>query len=369
MDLRTCLCVTRDERWGRSYESYGEDPALVTALAGVSITGLQGNDPTDISGPNEVLATAKYWVGDGGTTYNPALAGSGYPIDQGITNVASEAELEQLFVDPYRPAIEAGVGTIMPSYSAVSIAGADPVRMHENTDLNTDLLKNELGFKGFLISDWEGIDKLSGDSYADKAVRAVNSGLDMAMAPYNYEAFITAVIGAAGPGIPQTRIDDAVRRILNEKFEAGLFDHPFAGRSHIDDFGSDDHRDIARQAAAESQVLLKNDGVLPLSSSATVTITGSNANNLGHQMGWLVDFLAGRIREHHNRNHHRAGHHRCRDQRWRPGGGRRRDRRGHQHRRGGRKAIRRGRWGCRNQWLQHATELVGSGCDRCRLPR
>src|SRR4029079_1907088 len=124
-----CLCVTRDERWGRSYESFGEDPALVTAMAGPAITGLQGDDPADISGADEVLATAKHWVGDGGTTYDPALAGTGYPIDQGITHVASLHELRRLYVAPYEPAIAAGVGSIMPSYSAVSVDGGAPVRM------------------------------------------------------------------------------------------------------------------------------------------------------------------------------------------------------------------------------------------------
>ena len=172
----------------------------MTAMAGAAIVGLQGADPSDLSGPDKVLATAKHWVGDGGTTYDPALAGSGYPIDQGITRVDSLDELRRLYVDPYVPAIEAGVGSIMPSYSAVSIAGADPVRMHENGALNTDLLKGELGFDGFLISDWEGIDKLPGGTYADKAARSVNAGLDMAMAPYNFGAFITAITGKVGVG-------------------------------------------------------------------------------------------------------------------------------------------------------------------------
>ena len=290
-----CLCVTRDERWGRSYESYGEDPALVTSLAGVAITGLQGTDPSDLSGPGKVLATAKHWVGDGGTRYEPALAGSGYPIDQGVTHIADQNDFNRLFVDPYVPAIQAGVGSIMPSYSAVQIGDGPVVRMHENTALNTDLLKDELGFDGFLISDWEGIDKLPGGSYAEKAIRSVNSGLDMAMAPYNYPAFITAVTeGVAANAISQARVDDAVRRILTEKFRAGLFDQPFADRSNIDNVGSDDHRAVARTAAAQSQVLLKNDGVLPLSASSKVAVTGSNADNLGNQMGgWSISWQGG----------------------------------------------------------------------------
>ena len=150
-------------------------------------------------------------------------------------------EFRRLFVDPYVPAIQAGVGSIMPSYSAVQIGSGEVVRMHENTALNTDLLKNELGFDGFLISDWEGIDKLPGGTYAEKAVRSVNSGLDMAMAPYNFEAFIAAVTAAVGANtVTQSRVDDAVRRILTEKFAAGLFEEPFARRTNTDDVGTAD---------------------------------------------------------------------------------------------------------------------------------
>lgn len=290
-----CLCVTRDERWGRSYESFGEDPALVTAMAEAAVTGLQGTDPADLSGPDEVLATAKHWVGDGGTTYVPEQAGNGYPIDQGVTRVASLDELRRLHVDPYVPAIEAGVGTIMPSYSAVSVSGGDPVRMHENGPLNTDLLKNELGFDGFLVSDWEGIDKLPGGTYADKAARAVNAGLDMAMAPYNFGAFITSTVASVEGGVvSEERVDDAVRRILTQKFALGLFEQPFADRTHTADLGSAEHRAVAREAAARSQVLLKNAGTLPLARDTHVYVAGSNADDLGHQMGgWTVSWQGG----------------------------------------------------------------------------
>ncbi|GIG23082.1 hypothetical protein Cch01nite_38060 [Cellulomonas chitinilytica] len=287
-----CLCVTRDERWGRSYESFGEDPALVAAMAGPAITGLQGDDPADIAGADEVLATAKHWVGDGGTTYDPALAGTGYPIDQGITHVASLDELKRLYVAPYEPAIAAGVGSIMPSYSAVSVDGGAPVRMHEDKALNTDLLKGDLGFDGFLISDWEGIDKLPGGTYQDKAARAVNAGLDMAMAPYNFGAFITSTTASVESGAVSTaRVDDAVRRILTQKFALGLFEKPFADRSQAGAVGSDAHRAIARDAAGESQVLLKNDAVLPLAKDAHVYVAGSNADDLGNQAGgWTISW-------------------------------------------------------------------------------
>ena len=167
--------------------------------------------------------------------------------------------------------------------------------MHENTELNTDLLKNELGFGGFLISDWEGIDKLAGSSYAEKVAKSVNSGLDMAMAPYNFEAFIAAVTAAVESNtIAQSRVDDAVRRILTEKFAAGLFEEPFALRTNTGNVGSDEHRTVARRAAAESQVLLKNDGVLPLAQDATVYLTGSTADDLGRQLGgWSISWQGG----------------------------------------------------------------------------
>lgn len=288
-----CLCVTRDERWGRSYESFGEDPALVSALSAEAVTGLQGHDPADLSGPDKVLATAKHWLGDGGTRYEPSQAGSGYPIDQGITYVASEEELQRLFVDPYEPAIAAGVGSIMPSYSAMSIGGSDPVRMHEDGALNTDLLKGDLGFDGFLISDWEGIDKLPGGTYGEKAARSVNGGLDMAMAPYNFGTFLSTMTDNVGSGaVSMERVDDAVRRILTQKFALGLFEQPFADRSLAGDVGSDEHRAVAREAAAESQVLLKNaDGVLPLARDASIYVAGSNADDLGNQAGgWTVSW-------------------------------------------------------------------------------
>ncbi len=286
-----CLCVSLDDRWGRAYESFGEDPALVKMFAAGAIEGLQGSDPTDKSGASEVLATAKHWAGDGGTAYDASQLGRGYPIDQGVTFATSLDQFVATHVDPYLPAIAAGVGSMMPSYSAVDL-GDGAVRMHENTALNTDLLKEELGFSGFLISDWEGIDKLPGGTYAEKVVRSVNSGLDMAMAPFNFGAFITSVEDAVGSGaISESRVDDAVRRILTQKFELGLFENAMTDRSQAAELGSAAHRDVARQAVAESQVLLKNDGVLPLSKTASIYVAGSNADDLGNQMGgWTISW-------------------------------------------------------------------------------
>jgi len=294
-----CLCVTRDERWGRSYESFSEDPALVELFAAPAVQGLQGEDPSDISAPDEVLATAKHWVGDGGTDYDPSLAGSGYPIDQGITRVRSLEELRRLHVDPYVPAIEAGVGTIMPSYSAVQVGDGPVVRMTENEDLNVDLLKGELGFDGFLISDWEAVDKLPGGTYAEKVERSLTAGMDMVMAPYNFGAFIAAATDGVESGrLPESRVDDAVTRILTEKIDAGLFEQPFAVRSGAEEIGSAEHREVARRAAAESQVLLSNgpvgDPVLPLAPTGRIYVAGSTADDLGRQLGgWSISWQGG----------------------------------------------------------------------------
>lgn len=290
-----CLCVSRDERWGRSYESFGEDPDLVRTFAAPSVLGLQGDDPTDIGGADEVLATAKHWAGDGGTAYDESVVGTGaYPIDQGVTYADDLAEFTRLHVDPYLPAIEAGVGTIMPSYSAVDL-GDGPVRMHENADLNTRLLKGDLGFDGFLISDWEGIDKLPGGTYAEKSVRSVNAGLDMAMAPYNYGQFVDAIVAGVRSGaVSESRVDDAVRRILTEKMELNLFEQPFADRTNIDGVGSAENRAVAREAAGASQVLLQDDGVLPLAKDASLYVAGSSADDLGRQMGgWTISWQGG----------------------------------------------------------------------------
>lgn len=288
-----CVCVTRDERWGRSYESFSEDPALVTRFAGPAVTGLQGDTAADLRGPDAVLATAKHWAGDGGTSYDETQAGNGYPIDQGITKVSSMAEFRRLFVEPYQPTITAGVGSIMPSYSAVQVGDAPAVRMHENTALNTGLLKNTMKFSGFLVSDWEGINKLPGDDYADKVARSVNSGVDMAMAPYDFATFISSLRDKVAAGaVRQARVDDAVRRILTQKFRLGLFEKPFADRSQVGTVGSAAHRDIARSAAAKSQVLLKNTAnTLPLKKTGAIYLAGSNADDLGNQLGgWSISW-------------------------------------------------------------------------------
>ncbi|MDR6977539.1 beta-glucosidase [Streptomyces sp. 3330] len=289
-DFAPCLCVTRDERWGRSYESFGEDPALVESMETV-VQGLQGaRDGRDLKDGDKVLATAKHFVGDGGTAYGSSTTG-GYTIDQGVTKVTRQ-QLEAVHLAPYRSAVDRGVGSVMPSYSSLDILGdgRGPVKMHARADMINGVLKGRMGFDGFVISDWNAIDQLPGD-YAARVRAAVDAGVDMMMVPYSYKEFTAALIDEAGAGrITERRIDDAVARILTQKFALGLFEKPYADTSGASRIGSAGHRAVARQAAAASQVLLKNaGGVLPLKKSQKVYVAGSDADDIGNQTGgWTL---------------------------------------------------------------------------------
>ncbi|MBN0046177.1 CIA30 family protein [Streptomyces actuosus] len=289
-DFAPCLCVTRDERWGRSYESFGEDPALVESMETV-VQGLQGRaDGRDLSRPDKVLATAKHFAGDGGTAYGSSTTGT-YTIDQGVTRVTRQ-ELEAVHLAPYATAVERGVGSVMPSYSSLDIAGdgRGPVKMHARADMIDGVLKGRMGFDGFVISDWAAIDQLPGD-YASDVRTSVNAGLDMIMVPYAYRDFRTTLIDEVRAGrISERRIDDAVSRVLTQKFRLGLFERPYADTRGAAEIGSAAHRAVARQAVAESQVLLKNaGGLLPLKPSQKVYVAGTNADDIGNQAGgWTV---------------------------------------------------------------------------------
>lgn len=291
-DFAPCVCVTRDERWGRSYESYGEDPALVESMETV-IQGMQGAaSGKDLDRDDKVLATAKHYVGDGGTEFGSSTTGS-YTIDQGVTKVTRD-ELEAVHLAPFQEAVDRGIGTVMPSYSSLDILGDDqgPVKMHGNAEMINGVLKDRMGFEGFVISDWQAIDQLPGD-YADDVRTSVNAGLDMIMVPTAYQDFTTTLKSEVAAGrISQARIDDAVSRVLTQKFKLGLFEKPYADTSNIDDIGSAAHRAVAREAAAKSQVLLKNDGaVLPLKADQKVYVAGSNADDIGNQAGgWTVSW-------------------------------------------------------------------------------
>ena len=285
-----CVCVARDLRWGRTYESFGEDPGLVIKME-TAIDGLQGRRASGLSERDRVLATAKHYAGDGDTEYG---TGEGdYTIDQGVT-VASRREFARIDLAPYAAAVRRHrTGSVMPSFSSVDWTDdgvGDPLKMHAHRELITGVLKDKLGFGGFVISDWEGIHQIPGD-YATQVRTGVNAGIDMFMEPFSYQDFETTLLAEVDAGrVPQARIDDAVRRILTKKFQLGLFEHPYTDRTNLSQVGSAAHRALARRAVAQSQVLLKNAGkVLPLSGKERIYVAGSNADDIGNQAGgWTV---------------------------------------------------------------------------------
>ncbi|MDN3025076.1 glycoside hydrolase family 3 N-terminal domain-containing protein [Streptomyces sp. S.PB5] len=289
-DFAPCLCVARDERWGRTYESFGEDPALVDSMETI-IQGLQGaKNGKDLKDDDKVLATAKHFVGDGGTEYGSSTTGT-YTIDQGVTKVTRQ-QLEAVHLSPYKTAVDRGVGTVMPSFSSLDILGdgQGPVKMHARADMINGVLKGRMDFDGFVISDWDGIDQIPGDRASDVRT-SVNAGVDMVMVPYAFREFHAALVAETEAGrVTGQRIDDAVSRILTQKFRLGLFEKPYADTSGASKIGSAGHRAVARQVAAESQVLLKNaGGLLPLKKSQKVYVAGSNADDIGNQTGgWTV---------------------------------------------------------------------------------
>lgn len=286
-----CVTVPQDERWGRTYEGFSEDPELAARLGAAAVRGCQG---ADLSGPESVLACAKHYVGDGGTQPGTSDFNEGNKqgegLDQGDMRV-DEATLRRIHLYPYRAAIQAGVGTIMVSYSSWN-----GVKCLGNKYLLTDVLKGELGFEGILISDYNAIQQVHPD-YKTAVGICVNAGMDMAMEPRQYRRFFLALKELVGEGtVPLSRIDDAVRRILRVKFAMGLMDPArdhMADRNLQKEFGSEAHRQVARRAVRESLVLLKNKGkVLPLSKRAgRIHVGGRSADDLGNQCGgWTIDW-------------------------------------------------------------------------------
>jgi beta-glucosidase len=281
-----CITVPRDERWGRTYEGFSEDPNLVSILGEAAIRGFQGSD---LSGdPLSVLACAKHYIGDGGTTA-VARGRGGARLDQGDTQV-DEQTLRRLFLPPYIGAVKQGVGTIMPSYSSWN-----GVKCSASKRLLTEILKQELGFEGFLISDYRAINQIDRD-YKTAVKISINAGMDMGMVPSEYKEFSTFLKELVEEGaVPISRIDDAVTRILRVKFAMGLMDKNgsfLADRKLFESFGSEGHRLVARQAVRESLVLLKNKAnVLPLSKTSRIHVGGKSADNIGNQCGgWTIDW-------------------------------------------------------------------------------
>ena len=272
-----CLCVARNDRWGRTYESFGEQAEIPTAMTSI-IGGFQG---TSLGEPTSILATAKHYVGDGGTTGGR---------DQGNTEI-SEAELRSTHLPPFQAAVAQGVGSIMVSFSSWN-----GQKLHSHKRLLTDILKGELAFQGFVVSDWAGIDQIDGQRGFTGAEisAAVNAGIDMIMVPTDYRQFLQLLRNEVDGGrITMERIDDANRRILTKKFELGLFERRFTDRALTSTVGNQAHRDLARDAVRKSQVLLKNDGgVLPLAKSGgKIFVAGKSADDIGLQSGgWTISW-------------------------------------------------------------------------------
>jgi beta-glucosidase len=270
-----CVAVARNIRWGRTFESYSEVPELAAECGAAAIKGFQGNDLSD---PYSVLACAKHYMGDGGTTNG---------TDQGNTEV-DEATLRKIFLPVYTSAVKTGVGSIMASYNSWN-----GQKVHGNKYLITDILKGELGFKGFVVSDWNAISQVNRD-FKTAIQMSINAGIDMAMQAGNHKQFISKLIELVNEGkVSMSRIDDAVRRILTIKFKMDVFNRPYADRSVLGSIDFDQHRELARNCVKRSIVLLKNENhALPLSKSLKkIVVSGSNINDLGAQCGgWTVSW-------------------------------------------------------------------------------
>ena len=280
------VAVAQDDRWGRTYESYSEDPRIVAELGAALVEGLQGEiGSEDRLGAGRVIATAKHFFGDGGTEQG---------VDQGDVN-GDLADLKPIHVSPYVSAIEAGVETVMASFN--SINGR---KMHGNEALLTGVLRDELGFDGLVVGDWNGHGQVAGCTVTD-CPQALLAGLDIYMAPDDWKDLLETLITQVQDGvIPSERLDDAVSRVLRLKLRAGLLDEnalapserPGAGDAAL--LGSQAHRAIAREAVSKSQVILKNNGVLPLQADAKILVAGSAADSIAQASGgWTLTWQGG----------------------------------------------------------------------------
>jgi beta-glucosidase len=284
-----CLAVPQDARWGRTYEGYAGDVTIVSRLGAAYVRGLQRAG---------VAACIKHYAGDGGAEWGTRQHASWatfweqngglWQIDQGDVNV-DEPTFRALHLAPYQESIEAGALTVMASFS--SWRG---LKTHANRYLLTDVLKKELGFKGFVVTDWMGINQLSRDYYTC-VVMGINAGIDMVMVPFDYVNFITTTAQAVENGdIPIERIDDAVRRILYVKRALGLFERPFGDQSLLAEVGSGAHHQTARRAVQKSAVCLKNErAALPIPADVpTILLSGPAADDIGLQAGgWTIEWM------------------------------------------------------------------------------
>ena len=285
------VAVVQDVRWGRTYEGFGEETELVTSLGTAYLKGLQTLTKEDeaVAGQSIfVLATPKHYIGDGATIWSSSRTND-YELDQGNMQVPEEL-LRKLYLPPYQSAVEAGAMNVMASFSSWK-----GTKMHGQQYLLTQVLKDELGFNGFIVSDWQGMDQIYPDDYYASIVTSVNAGMDMNMVPYDYVKFIETMNQAVNNGdIPESRVDEAVRRILRVKFALGLFERPMPDTKYQGTVRSREHLELARQAVRESLVLLQNENeVLPLDKSTPVIfVAGEGANDIGLQSGgWTLEWL------------------------------------------------------------------------------
>ena len=281
-----CLSSPEDYRWGRTYEGFSSDPSLVEILGEASVKGYQS---AQTNSGKKVVACAKHFIGDGNTEFGTGMNGL---VDRGNT-ILTVDELKEKLLPKYQAAIDADVQTIMASYNSWN-----GVKCHGSKELLTDILKIEMGFDGFVISDWQGIDEIPGD-YKSDIITSINAGIDMVMVSGQgqpYKKFMRLLKESVEEGsIPLARIDDAVKRILKVKIRNGLFDNPLVENDALKVIGSDAHRDIARQAVRESVVVLKNDDIIPISKdSKSIVVAGRGADNLGMQCGgWTINWQGG----------------------------------------------------------------------------
>jgi beta-glucosidase len=284
------VAVVQDVRWGRTYEGYGEKTELVTSLSTAYIKGLQNLVEQDNPSPGQsifTLGTPKHFVGDGATIWGSSRT-EDYELDQGNMQMPEEI-VRKLFLPPYQSAVDAGALSVMASFSSWK-----GMKMHAQQYLLTKVLKDELGFKGFVVSDWQGMDQIDPSDYYGSIVTSVNAGVDMSMVPSDYVKFIQTMKDAVNNGdIPESRVDEAVRRILRVKLALGLFEHPMPDTKYQGTVRSRAHLELARQAVRESLVLLKNEGdTLPLSKDIPVIfVAGEGANDIGLQSGgWTLEW-------------------------------------------------------------------------------
>ncbi|MGE5426227.1 MAG: glycoside hydrolase family 3 protein [Bacillota bacterium] len=272
--------VVKDLRWGRTYETFGNNSERVSRMGKEAVIGLQGNDKEK----PVLLATAKHYLGAGAMVWNSA-DNEGYRIDQGEVRL-SEAELRAEHLPAFREAIAAGVGSVM-----AGLNSWQGTKISANRYLLTSVLKEELGFQGFVVSDWFGVYELPGNDYQNTA-EAINAGIDMVMLPYDYPKFAADMEQAVMSGrLPVERLDDAVRRILRLKFSLGLFEKKSPLISDLGTIGSPAHRALAREAVRKSLVILKGEKHLPLRKSGRILVAGSAADNTGRQSGgWTIEW-------------------------------------------------------------------------------